>query len=76
MARARHIHNFVTKVEESLAGQGLGEEIGHVVLGGHERHTELTIFDALADEVMSPLDMLRLRVVLRVVGKIDGRLVV
>jgi len=46
--RARHVHNLVAKVEESLAGQGLGEAVGHVVLGGHEGHTKLAVLDALA----------------------------
>ena len=71
-----HVHDSIPQREELCRGQGLREEIGQVVMGGHERHTNVVCFDEFSNEEMLPLDMLHAGVVLRIVGHIDGRLIV
>ena len=66
-ASPRHVHHLVAHVEEHFSRQGFGKEIRHIVLGGHEGHTQFTVFDTFADEAVSPLYMLSLRVMLWVV---------
>ena len=56
--------------------QRLREEVGHVGDGGDERHNELLVLNELTHVEVSALDVLRLVVVLRVVGKVARGLVV
>ena len=69
---SRHVHHLVAHVEERLTREGLREEVGDVVRSGHERHPKFAVLDALTDEIMTPLDVLSLRVVLRIVREVDG----
>ena len=69
---SRYIHDLVAHVEEHLTSEWLCEEVGDVVRGGHEGHAKLAVLNALADEIVAPLDVLGLRVVLRVVREVDS----
>ena len=66
----------LSRMKEMFTHEWLGEEIRHVVRRGHKKYAQFTIFDTLADEVVSPLNMFDLGVVLQVVGEVDRRLVV
>ena len=63
------VHDLVAHEKEVFAHQGFGKEIRHVVRGRHERHAEFTVFDALADEVVTTIDVLSPRVMLGVVSE-------
>lgn len=68
-----HVHHLVTQAEEVLTHDRLREEVGDILVSWNEGDTQLTILDTLADEVVAPLDVLRLGVVLRIIGEVDGR---
>ena len=70
------IHDFVPHVEESLGRQGFGEEIRFVVGASDEGDDNLQVLHALADEEVAPLHVLHPRVVLRVVGHRNRRLII
>ena len=77
MVRHRlHVHDPITHGEEDTRWQGLREEVRQVVSGADERHVHLQVLDELANEEVPPSDVFGTLVMLRVVGQIDGRLVV
>eukprot|EP00965_Chrysotila_dentata_P094112 3110722-Pleurochrysis_carterae.AAC.1 len=53
--------------KKSPRRQGLGEEVGEIVRAVDERHRDVMLFDALADEEMPAVYMFGALVVLRVV---------
>ena len=55
-----------------LTHQRLGEEVGNVFGGWHERYTDLTFLDAFSDKEVTAVNVFSLRVMLRVVREIDG----
>ena len=65
-----HIHDPVAKLKEELPLQRLREEVGLVVQSVNVRHDNLTVFDALAHEEVTPCDVLGLLVMLGIVGNI------
>ena len=71
-----HVHDTITHGEEHTSTKRFGEEVSEIVDGAHERTPNLVIFHQLAHEEVTTLDVLHPTVVLRVVGHIDGRLVV
>ena len=70
--RVLHIHNLVAQAEELLAHDRLSEEVGHVLISRNEGHTQLPVFHALANEVVTSLNVLRFGVVFWVVREVDG----
>ena len=64
----RHVHHSVAHAEEVLTHQGLGEEVGDVLGRGHEGNPKPTVLDALADEVVTSVDVFGPRVMLGVVS--------
>ena len=54
----------------------LGEEVRNVVRRWDERDAQLAVLNALTNEVVPTLNVFCLRVVLRIVSKIDGGFVV
>ena len=72
----RNVHDLVTHVKEMLTHQRLGEEVGNIFGGGHERHTDLPFLDAFTDKEVTAVNVFSLRVMLRVVREIDGRHVI
>ena len=64
----RNVHHFVAHAEEVLAHERLCKEISHVLGGGHEGDAQPTMFNTLADEVMTAVNVLRACVMFRVVG--------
>ena len=72
----RDVHDLVAHIEEMLTHQGLGEEVGNVFGGWHEGYTDLTFLDAFSDKEVTTVNVLSLRVMLRVVREIDGRHVI
>mgnify|MGYP006131869351 CR=1 FL=1 len=71
-----YVHDLVAHAKEVLTHQRLSEEVRDVICRGHEGDTETPVLHALADEVVTPVDVLRPRVVFGVVGQVDSRLVV
>ena len=67
---------LVTHVKEMFTHQWFGEEVGNVVGSGHERHTDLSFLDAFADKEVTTMNVFSLRVMLRIVRKINGRHVI
>ena len=74
--RIFHVHNLVPHVEEVLTHEGLREEVSDVVGCRHERNSNFALFDTFPNKEVTPLDMLNPRVMFRVVGQVDRRLVV
>ena len=72
----RNVHDDVAQSEEGLGVERLREEVGQVVVRGDEGHTQLVLLDALAHVEVSTSDVLRLRMVLRVVREVARGLVV
>jgi len=64
------VHHLVAHAKEVLAHQRFRKEIGHVLGCGHEGDAQPTVLHALADEVVTTIDMFRPRVVLGVVGQV------
>eukprot|EP00966_Prymnesium_polylepis_P043926 1017956-Prymnesium_polylepis.1 len=75
LARVK-VHDAIAEREELFGAERLREEVGHVVCGRYERHHDLQVLDALADEEVAPCHVLHAGVVLRVVRHCDSRLVV
>ena len=63
----RNVRHSVAQAEEVLAHERFGEEIGDVLGCGHKWNAQPSVFHALADKVMPAIDMLRTRVVFRIV---------
>ena len=76
MRAAVNIHDDVAHCIEGGSPEGLGEEVGHVLSRGDERHDQLLVLNALANVEVPSLDMLDLLVVLGVVRQVARRLVV
>ena len=55
---SRHVHDTITHGEKGPSREWLGEEVSKVVLGTHERDTQLVLLDALANKEMSAFDVL------------------
>ena len=72
----RNVHDLVTHVKEMLTHQRLGEEVGNIFGGGHERYTDLSFLDAFTDKEVTAVNVFSLRVMLRVAREIDGRHVI
>eukprot|EP00965_Chrysotila_dentata_P122724 4056280-Pleurochrysis_carterae.AAC.1 len=70
---ARDVHYDVAQREEQTRGQGFSEEVREIVCAAHEGHRELERLQLFAYKEVTTVDMLRPRVVLRVVGQVDGR---
>ena len=68
----RNVHDLVAHVKEMLTHQRLGEEVGNVLGGWYEGYTDLTFLDAFSDKEVTTVNVLSLRVMLRVVREIDG----
>ena len=68
------VHDGVAHIEEDLRRQRLSEEVREILVSTHERHDEMPVLHALANEEMPTLDMLHAAVVLRVVRDGDRRL--
>ena len=73
---ARAIHDAISQREESLGNKGLGEEVRQVISGAYERYHDAPVLYHVADEEVTAVDMFGTLVMLRAVGKINGRLVV
>ena len=65
-----HIHDPISELKEELSLQRFREEVSLVVLSVDIRHDDLTVFDALAHEEVTPCDVLGLLVMLGIVGNI------
>eukprot|EP00965_Chrysotila_dentata_P032343 1077861-Pleurochrysis_carterae.AAC.2 len=72
----RDIHNDVAQREKQTRGERFGKEICQVVRTANKGDRELELFDLLAYEEVSSMDMFRSRVVLWVVREVDGKFVV
>ena len=69
--RDGYVHDNVPHVEESLRSQRFGEEVGHIVGRRNERNTNATLFHTLAYVVMLAVNVLRTRVVFRIVRQVN-----
>ena len=69
---ARDVHDLIAHGEELHGLQRLGEEVRQVVERIHVGYADLHVLDTLADEEVSPSDVLSALVVLGVVGEIAG----
>ena len=70
--RARDIHYFVAQVEELFSHEGLGEEIGYVLIGGYEGNANFAFFDTFSNEEVSPVDVFRASVVFWIVSQVNS----
>ena len=70
------IHNLIPDTEEVLRIKSLGEEIGQVLVSGHEGDDDLVILNAFAYKEVATLDVLHLGMMLWIVGGRDGRLTI
>ena len=71
-----HVHDPITHRKEHASTQRFSEEVGKIVDGAHEWTPNLVLFHKLTHEEVTTFDVFHPTVVLRVVGHIDGRLVV
>ena len=74
--RARDIHHFVAQVEELFSSEGLGEEIGYVLIGGYKGNANFAFFDTFSNEEVSTLNVFNTSMVFWIIGEVDRRLVV
>ena len=65
-------YHLVTHAKEILAHKGLGEEVGDVVVGRHKRYAQQAVLDALSDEIVTSINVLRLSMMLGVVREINS----
>ena len=72
----RNVHHSVAHAEEVLAHERLCEEVSDVLGSGHEGNSQPTVLHAFADKVMPTIDVLRTRVVFRIVSQVDSRPIV
>ena len=72
----RHIHDFIAHCKEALSRQSLRKEVRHIVVRFHVRHDKLASLHQLAHVEVTSIDVLRARVMLRVVRKVSRALVV
>eukprot|EP00965_Chrysotila_dentata_P142521 4711412-Pleurochrysis_carterae.AAC.1 len=72
----RDVHNDVAQRKEQTRGQWLREEVSEIVLVAHEGDRELKLLDLFSQKEVPAMDVLGPRVVLRVVRKVDCRLIV
>ena len=73
---SRDVHNAVSQCKETFGRKGLREEVRDVFIRLNEGHADLPALDRLSNEEMPTLDMLRTLMVFRVIGEVDGPLVV
>ena len=71
-----YVHDSVTHGEEDTGAERFREEVSKIVDGTHKRTTNLVIFHELTNEEVAAFYVFHAPMMLRVVGHIDGRLVV
>ena len=71
-----HVHDEVPAAMESVLGQGFCQEIGVLAFRPSVRDVKLSIFVRLSQEVMTHIDVLRVRVGHKVNRHLDLALVV
>ena len=57
--RSWHVHEDITHAIEVLGSQRLGEEVGQVVNGLHERHSQLHVLHAFPHIEVTTIDVFR-----------------
>ena len=72
----RYIHDDVAESEERRGEKGFSKEVRYVVHGGHEGDTNTMFFDKFTNEEVTSIYMLHTSVMLRIIGNVNGRLVV
>eukprot|EP00965_Chrysotila_dentata_P012328 405247-Pleurochrysis_carterae.AAC.2 len=72
----RDVHDNVAQKEKQTRRERFREEVREVVGAAEEGHRELELLHLFADEEMPTMNVLGARMVLRVVGEVNRRLVV
>ena len=66
------VHHLVSHAEEILAHKRLGEEIGYIVVRRYAIYAQQAVLDALSYEIVTPVNVLRLSMMLGVVREINS----
>ena len=64
----RQVHDLIAQREESFRRQGLGEEVGNVLIRFDVRNHQVAGFYKFSNVEMPPFDVFRTGVVLWIVG--------
>ena len=71
-----HIHDQVSHSKECLLPKRLRKEVGEIIRCTHERNDDRVVLHFFSNEEMSPINMFRARVMLRIVSQVAASLVV
>ena len=66
------IHDHISHGKESFSPERFRKEIREVIHSPHERYNDRQVLHFLADVKVAPVDVLRARVVLRIVGQVTA----